>query len=154
MNLMIYELPKIHMNLVPVRPILATMISPQHKPARWLASIIEPIRKSTSKFSLEDSFEFAHRLEDKISCTIFMVSFDVVSLFTNIPLEETIDIVCRYSARINIPEDKFRQLLLLCTKKVQFTFNGQTYRQLDGVAMWSPLCPILADIFLSSLENG
>ena len=54
---------------------------------------------------------------------------------------------------INIPEDKLRQLLLLCTKNVQFTFNGQIFRQVDGVAMGSPLGPILADIFLSSLEN-
>ena len=148
-----YGLPKIHKNSVPLRPILAMMSSPQHKLARWLASIIDPIRKSISKFSLKDSFEFAHRLEDKNSCTSFMVSFDVVSLFTNIPLEETIDIVCKYSAMINIPEDNLRQLLLLCTKNVQFTFNGQIYRQVDGVAMGSPLGPILADIFLSSLEN-
>ena len=148
-----YGLPKIHKNSVPLRPILAMMSSPQHKLARWLASIIDPIRKSIGKFSLKDSFEFAHRLEDKNSCTSFMVSFDVVSLFTNIPLEETIDIVCKYSAMINIPEDKLCQLLLLCTKNVQFTFNGQIYRQVIGVAMGSPLGPILADIFLSLLEN-
>ena len=54
---------------------------------------------------------------------------------------------------INIPEDNLHQLLLLCTKNVQFTFNGQIYRQVDGVAMKSPLNPILADIFLSSLKN-
>ena len=82
-----------------------------------------------------------------------MVSFEVVSLFTNIPLEETIDVACKYSPMTNIPEDKLRQLLLLCTKNVQFTFNGQIYRQVDGVAMGSPLDPILSDIFLSSPEN-
>ena len=43
--LRMYGLPKIHENSVPLRPILAMMSSPQHKLARWLASIIDPIRK-------------------------------------------------------------------------------------------------------------
>ena len=36
---------------------------------------------------------------------------------------------------------------------MQFVFNGSFYRQVDGVAMGSPLGPVLADIFLSHIEN-
>ena len=46
-----------------------------------------------------------------------------------------------------------KQLLLFCTHNIQFKFNDKIYRQKDGVAMGSPLGPILADIFMSSLEN-
>ena len=81
-----------------------------------------------------------------------MVPFDVVSLFTNIPLEETIDIVCNYASLTNIPRRKLQELLLLCTKNVQFCFNTTIYKQIDGMAMGSPLGPVLADILLSELE--
>ena len=45
-------------------------------------------------------------------------------------------------------------LLLKCTFNVQFLFDGVLYRQKDGVAMGSPLGPLLADIFLAIIENG
>ena len=45
-------------------------------------------------------------------------------------------------------------MLILCTKKVHFTFNGKTYIQTDGVAMGSPLGPVLADIFMIELEKS
>ena len=49
-----------------------------------------------------------------------MVSFDVKSLFTNVPLERTIDIILK---RI-LTKKEMKELLLLCTKNVHFTFNG------------------------------
>ena len=47
-----------------------------------------------------------------------------------------------------------RELILLCTKNVHFTFNGETFAQVDSVAMGSPLAPILADIFMVELERN
>ena len=47
-----------------------------------------------------------------------------------------------------------KELLNLCTKSVQFTFEGKIYVQNDGVAMASLLGPILADIFMVELERS
>ncbi|VDP51684.1 unnamed protein product [Schistosoma curassoni] len=47
----------------------------------------------------------------------------------------------------------FRDLLLLCTDKVQFTFEGEYFRQIDGIAMGSPPGPLLADVFMAHVEN-
>ena len=47
---------------------------------------------------------------------------------------------------------ELKEMLLLCTKKVHFTFNGKTYIQTDGVAMGSPLGPVPADIFMIELK--
>ena len=44
-------------------------------------------------------------------------------------------------------------LLTLCTKNVHFTLNNKIYVQNDGVAMGSPLEPILANAFMLELEN-
>ena len=46
-----------------------------------------------------------------------------------------------------------KELLLLRTKKVNFTINGKIYMHVDGVAMESPLGPVLADIFMIELEK-
>ena len=47
-----------------------------------------------------------------------------------------------------------KELLLLCTKNAHFTFNGQIYIQVDGVAMGSSLAPLLADILMIELERS
>ena len=46
-----------------------------------------------------------------------------------------------------------KELLLLCTQKVPFTFNGETYMQIDGVMMGSPLGALFANIFMCELEE-
>ncbi|VDP86027.1 unnamed protein product [Schistosoma mattheei] len=51
------------------------------------------------------------------------------------------------------PFKNSKDLLLLCTEKVQFTFEGEYFRQIDGVAMDSPLGPLLPDVFMAHVEN-
>ena len=46
-----------------------------------------------------------------------------------------------------------KDLLHLCTKHVDFSHGGKIYIQIDGVAMGSPLDPMLANIFMISLEE-
>ena len=81
-----------------------------------------------------------------------MASFDVDALFTNIPLDETIDICVKKLFKTlvkGIPKNDFRDLLNLAAKESFFTFNNKFYIQVDGVAMGSPLGPILTNIFVS-----
>ena len=44
-------------------------------------------------------------------------------------------------------------LVLLSTKNVHFSYNGDIYTQADSVAMDSPLGPVLAGIFMVELER-
>jgi hypothetical protein len=88
-----------------------------------------------------------------------MASFDVKSLFTNIPLDETINIIINkcFASATNyhaISRDQFRELLNLSVKNCHFLFDGVLYRQVDGVAMCSPLGPLFANIFLSFHEKS
>ena len=87
-----------------------------------------------------------------------MASFDVESLFTNIPLEETIDICvseifCDSEVVDGLTKEDFRTMLDIATKESMFLFDGEYYRQVDGVAMGSPLGPVFANIFLSHHEK-
>ena len=73
-----------------------------------------------------------------------MISFDVVSLFSNVPLDEAINIIIKTiydKYEINIPKQKMKELFYLCTKNAHFTLNSKTYVQIDGVVMGSTLGP-------------
>ena len=87
-----------------------------------------------------------------------MVSFDVVSLFTNVPLDTTIEIILKRicdNSEINtsITKKEMNELILLCTKGVHFTFDGKNYVQTNSVAIGSPLGPVLSGIFMVELEE-
>ena len=56
--------------------------------------------------------------------------------------------------RTKIKKEQMRELLLLCTREVPFSFNNQLYMQVDGVMMGSPLGPLFANIFMCELENN
>ena len=75
-----------------------------------------------------------------------MANFDIKSLFTNIPLEETPQTTRKFT------ESWFRQLLTLATKDLIFLFNDKIYSQIDGVGMGNPLGPTFANLFLSHHE--
>ena len=80
-------------------------------------------------------------------------------LFTNVPIDATIDIIIQHIYEFKeigtrITKNEMREFILLCAKNVHFTFNGETFTQVDGVAMGSPLTPILAGIFMVELEKN
>ena len=76
-----------------------------------------------------------------------LASLDVVSLFTNVPIVETIKIILDTirikNISVGLSLNDLEKLLLLCVADVQFIFNENYYTQVDGVAMGSPLGPIL-----------
>jgi len=76
----------------------------------------------------------------------YMVSYDVCSLFTNIPLKETIDLavdlILNKHPNFSLKRTELRKLFEFATLKTNFLFDGKMYDQIDGVAMGSPLAPI------------
>ena len=97
-------------------------------------------------------------MSDKQDHNSFMCSFDIDSLLTNVPLEGTIEIVIKNEfgrqRKINgFGKGDFRDLLKLRTMGKIFYFNGNYYKQLDGIAMGSLLGPALANAFLCHHER-
>ena len=60
---------------------------------KWLTEILRPVVNKYGEHTLKDSFEFCDHIDEfsKVNNTkeMFMCSFDIKSLFTNIPLAET-----------------------------------------------------------------
>ena len=87
-----------------------------------------------------------------------MASFDTESLFTNIPLQETIDLCVEnlFQDRThvdNLSKDSFRELLTSTMPESLILFDQEFYKQHDGVAMGSLLRPTLANAFLCYHEK-
>ena len=135
--------------------------SPQHKLAKWINQLLAPVLEKYSRFTIKDSFTFVNEVRNfkfNINNT-FWCSYDVKSLFTCVPLEETIDICCETlfpnsdSVYSGMSRSTFCELIRLATSSVEFSFNGNMFRQIDGISMGSPLGPSLANIFLGYYEN-
>ena len=69
--------------------IISAIGTPTYNLAMFLVKILTPL--TTNEFTVKDSFSFAEKIRNQDQ-TLFMASLDVDSLFTNIPLDETIDI--------------------------------------------------------------
>ena len=133
------------------------MGSAEHNLAKFLNSLLEPVTKTFSKFTVKDSFTFADQIRKMPAEKTYMVSFDVKSLFTNVPLAETIDICAKVlyhkDNNLKLSKTSFMKLMNLATSAIEFSFDGNMYCQTDGVAMGSPLGPTLANIIMGYLEQ-
>ena len=91
-----YGLAKVHKQLInncpPFRPILSAIGTPTYNIAKFLVPILKPL--TTNDYTLKDTFEFSHEILSQ-NPHLFMASLDVDSLFTNITLDETINIIIK-----------------------------------------------------------
>ena len=111
-----------------------------------------------NQHTLKDSFEFAKNITNQNS-NCFMASLDVDSLFTNVPLDGTIEICIDelFKSEMIISglnKKEMFEMLSLTLKESVILFDNKYYSQIDRVAMVSPLAPTLANVFLCYHESN
>ena len=136
-----YGSSKIHKLLVngfpKLRPILSALNPGTYK---WTKFFVPLLRHLTSnQFTLKDSFEFA-KIICKQDTGLFMASLNVDSLFTNVPLGETIHICVNELFKSNssihgLNKKQITEMLSLTTEKSVFLFDMAFYTQVDSVAI-------------------
>ena len=89
-----------------------------------------------------------------------MVSLDVVSLFTKVPTGETLTVVrdkltadSDLEERTCTPMDNLMEMLTFCVETTYFEMGSDIYRQEEGLAMGSPLSPVLANIYIEYFKE-
>ena len=144
-----------------MRPILSATGTYNYNLAKWLEEKLKPL--STNDYTITDAFAFADEIRTiSVNEDDILVSYDVTSLFTNVPLSETINILVHKAFTddwfnktygLNLQKDQLAKLLEIATTNQLFQFDGQLYEQTDGVAMGSPLGPLMANVFMCHLEE-
>ena len=110
-------------------------------------------------YTIKNSYQFVSDIQKlQLTPDAVLSSFDIESLFTNIPVRETIDITIRTlfdgkSTVVGIVKDLFRSMLELSVLHSYFLFDSELYKQKDGVGMGLPLGPTFANIFLCYHER-
>ena len=97
-----FGLAKIHkvpnnsknVNDLPLRPIISNCGTATYEISRYLAGVLSPLTKND--YTILNTLDFVNRLKGlSIGADEKMVSFDVSSLFSNVPLDFTIDVILR-----------------------------------------------------------
>ena len=156
----IYGISKLHKfspsdSFPKLRPIVSSIGTFNYKLARFLCDLLLPL--VPNDYSCKDTFSFASQIKDANLSKKIFVSYDVTSLFTNISLQETIDIainlIFNHNPNLSITKKELKKLFRFATSQTHFIFNSKFYNQIDGVVMGSPLVSVLANIFMGFYES-
>jgi hypothetical protein len=142
----IYGLPKIHKEGCYLRPIVNTIGSPLYGLAKLLTEKLKPLYGHTQSF-IKDSHFIQNIKSTKVNEAYILVSFDVVSLYTKIPLNDAINVIRR------LTDNETTNLVEVCLKYTYYSFGGDIYERTNGVAMGSLLSPVVANIFMEYFEE-
>ena len=156
---LLYGLPKLHKPGVPLRPIVSFVNSPSYNLSKYLVHLLSPLVGSSSSHvrNSEDFARFArdlHLRDDDL-----LVSYDVVLLFTNVPVElacrvarERLQLDLDLADRTSLTVDEVISLLEFCLSATYLAFRGAFYQQVFGTAMGSPVSVTVANLVMEDME--
>ena len=131
--------------------------TPEYELAIFLDPIIKPY--IPNNYMLESTNDFNSKVNRfQFLSNRKLVSFDVSSLFTNVPLNEMISLIANTIHSEENPNalicdrSTFVKLLRIATANM-FLHKHKLFQQIDSVAMGSLLGPILANFFSAKMEK-
>ena len=97
---------------------------------------------------------------EKILDHEIMASFDVESLFTNVPIEGAVQAELRklesdptLADRTTLTPAQIANLLDFVLRSTYFQYNGSIYEQREGTAMGSPVSAVIANLHMETFEE-
>ena len=101
-------------------PIVSSVGTFNYDLARFLCDHLSPL--VPNDYSCKDTFSFASQIKNANLSKKILVSYDATSLFTNIPLQETIDInlIFNHNPNLNITSKELKKLFLFATSQTHF----------------------------------
>ena len=123
-----YTLTKIHKPTLVERPIISGCDGPTERLSSFVDKLLQPVAQIEDSY-LKDTTHFIRFIEStRVPRNAFLVSMDVTSLYTNIPQEKGITIVCNayknfHANNLPIATNFLREMLSLILKENSFQFN-------------------------------
>lgn len=140
------------------RPIVAGPASPTHRISKFIDILLRPFLPHIESY-LKDNTDFLQKLPRIVAEETILVTFDVVSLYSNIPHDLGMKALKfwleKYKEKIH---NRFSSEFILKSatfilENNTFQFNGQNYKQISGTAMGTPFAPTYANLTMGYLEN-
>ena len=152
-----YGLVKTHKDGFPMRPIVSSVGSVTYRLAKYLVKLLSPLLGNISDSHIKNNVDLVQKLNhlDLNLDNFKLISFDVKSLFTKVPVNDLLDFLVDELPKYNFDLDSFKiiELIKLCILNCKFSFNDQFYEQIFGMAMGNPLSPLLANIYMEAFES-
>ena len=151
---------KHHKDGYPLRPIVTCIGSALYNTSEFLTDILASIQNGNG-FSVANSQQFSNEIADVIiQDDETMVSFDVVSLFTAIPVDKACDYIRKkleddssLHSRTKLDIEDIISLLNFVLSNNYFVYNDTIYKQIHGYAMGSPVSPVVASLCMEEIEK-
>jgi len=155
----LYTLTKIHKPTPIGRPIVSGSGGPTERISSFVDSFLQTIAKKQESY-IKDTTHFINFIENTpLPDNAILVSLDVCSqLYTNIPQEEGINVVCQYyeehyQSKQPIPATHLGELMRLILKENSFKFYDRHFLQTHGIAMGTKMAVAFAIIFMVHIEK-
>ena len=156
---LLYGLPKVHKENMPMRPVVSFVSSPTYSLAKYLDRWFKSRTEFESPYSVKNSSSLAHSLKNEsLPAGSTLCSFDVVGLFPNIPKAVTMQRMGELLVNSNTPHEElseFFDLLKICWSPNFCKFNSKFFEFPDevGIPIGSPLGSLISEVFMSKFES-
>ena len=119
--------------------------------------ILQPLLLTTKSY-IKDTPDLLRKLsKETILAEENFFTLDVSSLYTNIPLEESLEIMEKeFFPKTNccIPTEYLVKMLELILKCNNFTFNRKHFLPINGTAMGTRVAPTYSNLFMAHFEES
>ena len=153
---MLYGLAKVHKIGTPLRPVLPIPGSSYENLNNFLSPFFGKLPGANIETNSKDARSALEAT--KLDADELVVSLDIKSLYTNVLVEEAIEIALKelYSSDevSEIPSSTMKSLLRLAVTNVHFICNKMWYTQSEGLAMGASLAVILSNLWMKSFEKS
>ena len=113
-------------------PIVSSIGTFNYNLAHFLCDLLSSL--VSNDYSCKESFSFLSQIKNANLSKKCLVSYDLTSLFTNIPLHKTIDIainlILNHNLNLNITKKELKKLFLFATSQTHFIFNSKFYNKI------------------------
>ena len=149
----------VNLDQLKFRPIMDQTETYAYNAARIISNYLKPL--CINEYNIKGTLQFPQFLKDfqLLKYDEEYVSYDVESLFTNIPLKETIEYILEQiyvynKLPVTCSKLIFRRLLEKITTEDSFQLNSKFFEQTDGYAMGGALSVTLSNIWIVKMENN
>ena len=145
---------------IPLHPVVSFYCSPTYNLLKYLVRLLSPLIGNTPS-EVRNSKDFVTFVQSLcLDSNEVMLSFNVISLFTRIPVDLALRVACQclesdntLSDRTHLDIDEIMSLLSLCLIATYCSFRGLTYQQIHSTAMGSPVSVVIANLVMENVEE-